>query len=286
MQLQHIIAATDESEAGRWVARTALELARGSARVSLLRVASIRPAGVLAGIVQGPDPGNMPESGPEMGRFRQWVVPDVLRDDEAAAVQLKVAFGIPAIEICRYAEQAGGDLLVLGRKRRSQGTRLLLGDTADAVARRSRLPCLFVPAELGGLQRILVALDGSDRGMNVLDQACGFARSVGGSVQAVTVEQGPVDEPWNLAANLPVAKSSHLQGVVRRVLAREGLPEKPIIIRRGNVPGTILATAREMESDVLAIGYHRGGPAGFIETGSTARRLTHAAPCAVLTIPL
>jgi nucleotide-binding universal stress UspA family protein len=34
------------------------------------------------------------------------------------------------------------------------------------------------------------------------------------------------------------------------------------------------------------IGCHRGGPPGILEAGSTARRLAHTAPCAVLTIPL
>jgi len=44
-----------------------------------------------------------------------------------------IAAGVPAIEICRLAERRQADLLVLGRKQRSQLGRLLLGDTADAV---------------------------------------------------------------------------------------------------------------------------------------------------------
>jgi nucleotide-binding universal stress UspA family protein len=43
---------------------------------------------------------------------------------------------------------------------------------------------------------------------------------------------------------------------------------------------------QETGADVLAIGYHRGGPPGVLEAGSTARRLAHVAPCAVLTLPL
>ena len=61
------------------------------------------------------------------------------------------AYGLPGIEIGRFAEHVRADLLVLGRKQRSRGQRLLLGDTADAVARRSRIPCLFVPAS--GMRR-------------------------------------------------------------------------------------------------------------------------------------
>ena len=285
MLLRHIIAATDESEAGRWAARTAVDLASGSARVTLLRVAALHPTRLLAGVAQGPDSDGHGK-GAELGRLRQWVVPDVLPENEATGVRFDVTSGIPAIEICRFAEQSGADLVVLGRKRRSQGTRLLLGDTADAVARRSRLPCLFVPMETVKPRGILVALDGTERGMNVLDQACGFAAHVGARVEVVTVERGPADEPWNLASTLPVAKSSKLQDAVRGMLARNGLPDSPLMIRRGDVTETILSAILETECEVLVIGYHRGGPAGFIEAGSTARRLTHAAPCAVLTIPL
>jgi nucleotide-binding universal stress UspA family protein len=60
----------------------------------------------------------------------------------------------------------------------------------------------------------------------------------------------------------------------------------PLAIRRGDIVERIVAEAQEVEADALIIGYHRGGPPGLLEAGSTARRLVHASPCAVLTIPL
>ncbi|MEO7137668.1 MAG: universal stress protein, partial [Gemmatimonadales bacterium] len=152
--------------------------------------------------------------------------------------------------------------------------------------RRSRLPCLFVPPGSREPRKVLVALDGSDRGINVLNQACDFARFVGATVQAVTVERRPENEPVELVSKLPVARSSSLQIRVREVLAREGFPDAPLAIRRGDVLERVVAEAQETGADILAIGYHRGGPPGVLEAGSTARRLAHAAPCAVLTIPL
>jgi len=83
-----------------------------------------------------------------------------------------------------------------------------------------------------------------------------------------------------------VARSSGLQVRVRELLAGEGFPDAPLAIRRGDILERVLAEAQESGADVLAIGYHRGGPPGVLEAGSTARRLAHAAPCAVLTIPL
>jgi nucleotide-binding universal stress UspA family protein len=57
-------------------------------------------------------------------------------------------------------------------------------------------------------------------------------------------------------------------------------------VRRGDPAEQILAAVEERIPDVLVIGCHRGGPPGILEAGSTARRLAHTAPCAVLTIPL
>jgi nucleotide-binding universal stress UspA family protein len=131
-----------------------------------------------------------------------------------------------------------------------------------------------------------VALDGSDRGINVLNQACDFARYAGATVEAITVEGGSGGERLQMVSTLPVTRSSLLQRRVREVLAREGFPDAPLAIRQGDILERVVAEAQETGADVLAIGYHRGGAPGVLEAGSTARRLAHAAPCAVLTIPL
>ena len=67
---------------------------------------------------------------------------------------------------------------------------------------------------------------------------------------------------------------------MRELVGRE------VELRRGEPAEQILATVEEQRPDVLVIGSHRGGPAGVIEAGSTARRVAHTAPCAVLTVPL
>jgi nucleotide-binding universal stress UspA family protein len=285
MQLRHIVAASDESDAGRQAVRTALDLAsRTAARVTVVRVEAKSPA--LVGVAAGSDSLDAEQNDPALERLRRWLEADVLQREETAGVGLGIAVGIPGIEICRSAERLGADLLVLGRKPHSRRARLLLGDTADAVARRSRFPCLFVPPQPGELRNLLVALDGSERGMSVLHRACSFAHDVRAGLQVITVERGSPDEPWHLAASLPVARSSALQARVLAVSRREGIPDLAVTIRRGDIGEAVLAEIGETGSDLLVIGYHRGGPPGILEAGSTARRLAHAAPCAVLTIPL
>jgi nucleotide-binding universal stress UspA family protein len=115
--------------------------------------------------------------------------------------------------------------------------------------------------------------------MRVLDSARRFAASIGTRLQVVTVEAAASGEPEALARQLPRELSQQLRQEVRRAGSE-------LDIRRGAIVPEVLAEVDEAEADALVIGYHRGGPAGMIEAGSSARRLAHEARCAVLTIPL
>lgn len=279
MHLRHIVAAVDESDAGRSAVRTGVDLAaRSRGRLTILH--TVAHAAVPA-FVGARDPAVQPER----ERLWQWVAPELPPMDDRPPLALAVTWGVPGIEIGRYAEDHGGGLLVLGRKPRSARTRLLLGDTADAVARRSGVPCLFVPPGMRPVQRVLAALDGTDRGSRVLVAACRFAALVGAELRTVTVEPAPPGEPAELARSLPLERSARLQARVREVLGPD-LPGTRLDVRRGPIVDQVLAALAETESDVLVVGYHRGGPSGVIDAGSTARRLAHTAPRSVLTIPL
>jgi nucleotide-binding universal stress UspA family protein len=287
MSLKEIVAAADESDAGRHAVRTAVELAaRCSAQVTIMRVIAREAAPRFAAV--GGGTGDTPplDHASELGRLHRWLEAGVLASDDLGRVRLGVAYGIPGIEICRFADEKQADLVVLGRKRHSRMMRLLLGDTADAVARRSRCPSLFIPLGSRSVRRMLVALNGSKRGMRVLQQACELARDLGCELQAITVEQGPGDEPAQLAGSLPLARTTSLRDAVHELLSLNRLPDTGLIVRRGEPVEEIVAAAQETGADILVLGHHRGGPPGVLEAGSTARRLTHASPCAVLTVPL
>jgi nucleotide-binding universal stress UspA family protein len=248
-------------------------------------VAQVNPVARLARVAEGTGSTGIEATDPEVEHLRRWLEAGVLRAPEIDQVQLGVAYGLPSIEICRYADEHGADLVVLGRKRHSDRMRILLGDTADAVARRNRCASLFVP-QLKRINRILVAVDTSARGFRVLEAACDFALLSGASLQAITVEREAGDEPPHPVSSPPLSASVSLQERVQEVLTRKALPDAPLIIRRGEVVRCVIGEAVESESDLLVVGYHRGGPPGVLEAGSTGRRLVHTAPCAVLTIPL
>jgi nucleotide-binding universal stress UspA family protein len=275
MELRHVVAATDQSEAGQHAVMVAARLAEQvDARLTVL---SVRP--VLSG--GGVTPGSESEHQSLLRDLSRSLDAELRRQTPRISPAYTVLSGVPGIEIPRYAEEHAGDLLVLGRKHRTQRQRMFLGDTADAVARRSQVPCLFVGLESDKLAPMLVCLDATERSTAVYQAAADFSRSTGAALRAVTVEPVWLNEPEELAARLPASRTLRLNRTLDR-----GLVATDLRIRRGNVLAELLAEASETGARLMAFGYHRGGPPGILEGGSVARGLLHTALCAVLTVPL
>src|SRR3954468_8692182 len=112
MRLTHLVAATDESLAGRQAVWTTLELAAEcSARVTVMRTVSFDSPGQ-----------------PGLEHLPRWGESDLPAVDSRRPVGAAGVRGLPGIEIGRFAERVHADLLVLGRKPHSRTARLLLGD--------------------------------------------------------------------------------------------------------------------------------------------------------------
>lgn len=277
MELRHVVAATDQSAAGHHAVQVAARLAgKAAARLSVL---TVKPAAQAA----APGATLMTESERQsvLRDLASGLEPRLAKLAPSVTAEFTVLAGVPGVEIPRFAEEHGGDLLVLGHTVRTRQQRIFLGDTADAVARRSRLPCLFVEPQQDDLSPMLVCVDASERSVSVYQTASDFAREAGLLLRAVTVEPVWLNEPEDLAAALPASRTLRLN----RDLDRSGLPSD-LRIRRGNVLGELLAEAGESGTRLLAFGYHRGGPPGVLEGRSVARNLLHSALCAVLTVPL
>ncbi len=294
--MRTIVAATDESEPGRQAALAAVRLGeKAAARVVVMTVIAPVPGKVAMAPVFAEEGAAQTA---ELERLARWLQPDLPASRGTKRLQLAVTCGIPGIEIPRFAESLRADLLAIGRTSRSQARRLLLGDTADAVARRSPIPCLFVPRPLESVTRVLVALDGTERGLSVLTAACDFARAAGARLRVVTVEPRRDNEAEFPPGYLMDGRSAKLAQAIDRLriddpavwagweaqgeTAAGGL----LRIRHGDPVSQVLAEVGASGADVLVIGYHRGGPPGVLEAGSVGRRLAHHARCAVMTVPL
>lgn len=284
MELRHILAAADDSPEGRLAVVTGARLARqAGARLTVLTVAQG---------VEGPELQSRLLQ--DLGRMVSAQLSGL--GEDVPAPELALATGLPGIEIGRFAETSNADLVVVGRKHRSELQRLLIGDTADSVARRSRTPGLFVQNGNTSFERVLVALDGTERGLAVLLAAMDFTRAIAARIHAVTVE--PAYENEAEAPRLITGRSERLLQAFDDLRNSSSLGQgawdmepdqdggSPLVVQRGRVVDAVLHEVARSHADVLVLGYHRGGPAGVIDAGSVARRLAHDAPCAVLTIPL
>ncbi len=211
LKLGHIAVASDGSDVARGAYRVARDLAhRAGARISVMHSVAGHPVRVGAYHARSDE---------EQRRLETWVSSPGAEDE---LPEVEVRFGHPSIEIPRYAETRAADLLVLGRTPRSQAARFRVGDTADAVVRRSVVPCLLVPPGAASPSRILAAVDGTPRGKLVLSQARELARLTGMTCRAVTVETGR-----------PICQD------VLEELRETGADLLAIGVRRGGPPGVL-----------------------------------------------
>lgn len=251
MHWGHVLAAADDTPAGLHAVRVARELT-GAAGLRLSVVTVLPP-----------------------GTDR---VPTALADSAPL-----VTHGVPGIEIVRVAEELEADLLVLGRTLHPDADSVRLGPTADQVARRSRVPCLYIPEAQDRFGQHLVALDGTERGYAVFESAREFVRLSGGAMQVVTVE--PAGDSDGEA--LPQARSLRVAGTLDKLVGeRRGRRGAALQVLRGEPVRTIRNALKDPASDLLVVGARRGGPGGPPLSTGVGRMLLYTVHCAVLTVPI
>jgi nucleotide-binding universal stress UspA family protein len=184
------------------------------------------------------------------------------------------------VEIVREAEQWRADLVVLGRWSRSPGAPVRLGPTSDVVIRRRNGASLFVPGSVCCIRRVLIALDGTDRGLGILHGAASVVAALGATPIAVCVLSGAL--PGEPDSADPRA------GRVSEALNRtEGLSGRTTVhILHGEPVPKILSLLEESRSDLLVVGVRGGGPQGEMGSGHVGRDLLQAVPAAILSIPI
>ena len=190
--------------------------------------------------------------------------------------------GVPGIEIVHRAKYVAADLVVLGRRQCCPGGTLPLGRTGDTVVRRHDGPCLLVPPIVPRLDRMLLALDGTQRGLGILEPAAALATALGAQCLSVHVNGSAggalADSGWTD----PGAQR------VRRALA--GVPalggEAALELRSGAPVQAVLEVLRDWGANLLVLGVRRGGPPGEMGSGHVGQDLLRSAPVAILTVPI
>jgi nucleotide-binding universal stress UspA family protein len=282
LKLDRIVVAVDNSNASREAARCAARIATLCG--GELTVLAVAPGAGAPG-ANNSTPLDLIEASLGGNFFDEF---------PSLPIDLAGVHGLPQIEIGRYAEHRKADLIVLGRKERTRSARLFLGDTADAVLRRSRIPCLVVPPGLVTFSHLMAAVDGTDRGFAVYEYAVAFAHACAMDLNVVTVEPQWTGEPPALSKQVWSTRTEKLAALIGSRTRRGGkagpgggvcATDNLLHVRYGEAVGEIVAEVAEVGSDVLVLGFHRGGPPLVVSASSVSRKLVHAAPCAVLSVP-
>ncbi len=197
-------------------------------------------------------------------------------------VTREVLRGIPARDIARAAEAAGGDLIIVASQGYGAVRRALLGSVAASLVRTSEVPVLIVGAARKRVtfEDVMAAVDLSPIGKQIVAAAKRF--SADGRVHIVSA----VEPPPFVAEALPGHFGAVEHARLRAAQLERLQPHGDVEIIDGPSPAeAILGAAAAKGVDLLVIGTSGHSAWHRMFVGSTATRVLADAPCPVLVVP-
>jgi nucleotide-binding universal stress UspA family protein len=239
-----------------------------------------------------------------------WIDDNLRRQDEeylqrvaeraaAAGVRARPVLlaGRPADVLTQYAADGQLDLIVMSTHGRGPFNRAWLGSVADQMVRQVSVPVLLVrprdgvQGEVGEGQlfrNIIVPLDGSGLAETILDHALTLARLSAATCTLVSVVRPRIEVGAHII-DLSEAQQREAVGRVEQYLdaVRARLGDiKEIVNTRVMlhlVPSeSILASARDLDADLIALATHGRGGVRRLLIGSTADKVLRATHTPVL----
>lgn len=140
--ISHVLIAVDGSPSSHHAANQGFGLARQTgAKVTLafvLESPPVIPVGPLSGYVMT----SPPRTDADLEKARAEL--KALAHDAGVPVETRVELGSPADVLCELADRLAVDLIVIGARGLSAGTRWLLGSVSDRVVHHAPCPVLVV----------------------------------------------------------------------------------------------------------------------------------------------
>jgi nucleotide-binding universal stress UspA family protein len=196
---------------------------------------------------------------------------------------LRLCEGKPAEEIVRLSGES--DLVVMSTHGRGGFKHLLLGSVTEQVIRNAEVPILVTrpAAAAGEWTRMVVALDGSPRGEQILEEVVPLARRLQASVELIRTALPPItmrglgDVPGVEFVDDPMP---YLESV-KAWLATQGI-DASIKRLEGRAGAEILRHAAERDATLLCMTTHGRTGLPLALLGSVADEVIRHAPCPVL----
>jgi nucleotide-binding universal stress UspA family protein len=144
------------------------------------------------------------------------------------------------------------------------------------------------------LEKILVAVDGSEYSQKALELACQLTEKFDGSLHILHVPQGAAADRVMVlggasvmihAGHEQIEKAGRTLIEAARKIAEESLSGKVTTELRGGDPADeIVKSAKENASDCIVLGSRGLGDFGGLLLGSVSHKVNHCAPCTCITV--
>ena len=147
------------------------------------------------------------------------------------------------------------------------------------------MPEVAAPAERPPYRRILVALDHSPLDQEALAHAVTMARSQGGRIYLVHVEEGATSRVYgDLASDAEVRAGESYLEEVRQALEKQGIESEGFIAFSSNPGEEIVRLARQIPADLLVMGAHGHRKVKDFLFGNTIEPVRHALDTPILVV--
>lgn len=209
-----------------------------------------------------------------------------IADREGMHILTNLEQGEPYSRIVHVAEDENCDLIVMGRRGRTNLERELMGRVTARVIGHTHKDVLVVPEGTDlTWDKILLATKVGTSCTNAEQKACALGMERGSSITAITVVY-TTDEfitlPTKTVHALLDKAKENLQLLADRV-STAGI-ELTTAVKEGEPHQAITSLARELAASLIVMGSHGKKGLGRLLMGSVTRRTIGYAPCPVLIV--
>lgn len=279
--------------AARWAARLARLHQQDGRPVRLVGVHAISPEELsLLRVASGG--GDKDATNALRDEFHEWMSQV---ETFGIDVEISIQIGAPAGALVHAAQLNKADWLVVGVSGRGQLSRLIMGSTAERLAHRPPCPLAIVHPEgfaWEGDARALAPTDFSPSATGAVELAADMVRNQGGHLNVLHVIELPRSTPSLVEPSAyPAALVTHLeetQKAARTQLDRlaDALDlgaQLTTEVRPGYPSHEVLATAEELDANILFLGCTGRSRVAEWFLGGVARGVVRHAPGTLVLFP-